>query len=226
MADRRVKGGSSDRFPLLGLSNHCGWWLQPWNQKSIASWKEIYDKLRQCVENQRHYSADKGRYSQGYVFPVDCESWTVQKAEHQRMNAFELWCWRRLLKVPWTARRSNQSILREINPEYSLGGPVLKLKLQCFDHQMRTADSLEMSLLRAEGEEGHQRMRWLDGIPDAMDMNFGKTSGDGEGQGGLACCSPQGCKDSDTIGQLNNKYLFWSSQHIPPPPAHYHCMSK
>ena len=115
------------------------------------------------------------------VFPVvmyGCESWTIKKAEHQRIDAFELWCWRRLLRVPWTPKRSNQSILREINPEYSLEGLTLKLKLQYFGHLMRMADSLEKSLMRGKIEgrkrRRHQRMRWLDGITNAMDVNLGR----------------------------------------------------
>ena len=115
------------------------------------------------------------------VFPVvmyGCESWTVKKAERGRIDAFELWCWRRLLRVPWTARRSNQSILKEINPEYSLEGLMLKLKLQYFDHLIQTADSLEKSLMLGRIEDrrrrGCQKMRWLDGITDTMDMNLGK----------------------------------------------------
>ena len=115
------------------------------------------------------------------VFPVVTyrhESWTIKKAECKRINAFELWCWRRLLRVPWTARRSSQSILREINSEYSLEGQLLKLKLQYFGHLMPTANSLEKSLMlgKTEGRRrrGHQRMRWLDGINDAMDKNLGK----------------------------------------------------
>ena len=115
------------------------------------------------------------------VFPVVthvCENWTVKKAERQRIDEFKLWCWRRLLRVPWTRRRSNQSILREINPEYSLEGLMLKLKLQYFCQEMRTVDSLEKCLMlgkiEARKRRGHQRMRWLDGINDAMDMNLGK----------------------------------------------------
>ena len=115
------------------------------------------------------------------VFPVvmyGCQSWTVKKAEHRRIDAFELWCWRRLLRVPWTARRSNQSILKEISPGCSLEGLMLKLKLQYFGHVMWRADSLEKTLMlgKIEGRRrrGRQRMRWLDGITDSMDMSSGK----------------------------------------------------
>ena len=110
----------------------------------LAPWKKSYDKPRWCIEKQRHYSANKGPSIKAMVFPVvmyGCESWTIKKAECQRNYAFELWCWRRLLKVPWAARRSNQSILKEINPEYSLEGLMLKLKLQYFGHLMQRANS-------------------------------------------------------------------------------------
>ena len=115
------------------------------------------------------------------VFPVvmyGCESWTVKKAECRRIEAFELWCWRRLLRVPWTAKRSNQSILKEISPGCSLEGLMLKLKLQYFGHLMQRADSLEKTLMRggfgSRRRRGRQRMRWFDGITDSMDMSLGK----------------------------------------------------
>ena len=122
----------------------------------------------------------KFRLVKAMVFPVvmyGCESWTLKKAECQRIDAFELRCWRRLLRVPWTARRSSQTILKEISPEYSLEGLMLKLKLQYFAHLMLRADSLEKTLMlgKIEGRRrGRQRMRWLDGITDSMDMGLSK----------------------------------------------------
>ena len=123
--------------------------------------------------------SNKVRLVKAMVFPVvmyGCESWTVKKAERQRIDAFELWCWRRLLRVSWTARRSNQSILKEISPWCSLEGMMLKLKLQYFGHLMRRVDSLEKTLMLGgiEGRRrrGQQRMRWLDGITDSMDVSL------------------------------------------------------
>ena len=146
----------------------------------ITSWQENYDKPGQCVEKQKCYSAKKVHIVKAVVFPVvmyGCESWSIKKTEHQRVDVLGLWCWRRLLKVPWTAKRSNLSILRKINPEYLLEGLVLKLKLQYFGHLMQTADSLEKSLMlrKIEGRRsGCQRIRWLDNITNAMNMNLGK----------------------------------------------------
>ena len=135
---------------------------------------------RQHVKKQRHYFVNKGPSSQGYGFPSShvCESWTIKKAECRRIDAFEMWCWRRLLRVPWTARRFNQSILKEISPECSLEGLMLKLKLQYSGHLMWRADSFEKTpmLGKIEGRRRRkrQRMRWLDGITDSMNMSLGK----------------------------------------------------
>ena len=145
------------------------------------------------------------------VFPVvmyGCESWTVKKAECQRIDAFELWCWRRLLRVPWTVRRSNQSILKEISPGISLEGMLLKLKLQYFGHLMQRVDSLEKTLMLGgiggRRKRGQERMRWLDSITDSMDSHeFESTPGDGDGHRGLACCNSWNCKESDMTERLN-----------------------
>ena len=126
----------------------------------LSPWKKSYDQPRQHIKKQRHYFANKGPSSQGYGFSVvmyGCESWTVKKAECQRIDAFELWCWRRLLRVPWTARRSMQSILREISPGISLEGMMLKLKLQYFGHLMQRIDSLEKTLVLGKIEGRRRR---------------------------------------------------------------------
>ena len=147
----------------------------------------------------------KVRLVKAMVFPVvtyGCESWTIKKAERRRTDALELWCWRRLLRAPWTARRSNQPILKEITPEYSWEGLMLKLKLQFFGHLMGRMDSSEKTVMlgKIEGRRGRggQSMRWLDGTTDSMDMSLTKLWGVGDEQGGLACCRPWGCKESDT----------------------------
>ena len=150
MANRWGNDGNRDRFYFIGLQNHWRWWLQPWNQRMLAPWKNSYDKPRQHIKKQRDHFADKVCIVKATVFPVvmyGCESWTIKKAEHWRTDAFELWCQRRLLRVPWTSRRSNQSIPKEINPEYSLEGLMLKLKLQSFGHLMWRTDSLEKTLM-------------------------------------------------------------------------------
>ena len=134
----------------------------------LTPWKESYDQPRQHIKKQRNYFVNKVRLAKAMVFPIImywCESWTIKKAERWRIDAFELWCWRRLLRVPWTPRRSNQSILKEISLEYSLEGLMLKLKLQYFGHLMWRSDSLEKTLMlgRTEGRRrrGRQRKRWL-----------------------------------------------------------------
>ena len=141
--------------------------------------RKVMTNLDSILKSRDITLPTKVRLVKGMVFPVvmyGCESWTVKTAEHQRIDAFEVWCWRRLLRVPWTARRSNQSILKEITPGCSLEGLMLKLKLQYFGHLMRRADSLEKTLmLRGTGSRrrrGRQRMRWLDGITDSMDMSL------------------------------------------------------
>ena len=150
------------------------------NIKTLGPWKKSYDQLRQHIKKQRHYFANKDPSSQSYGFSSS-HVWVWEwdhKAEHWRADAFELWCRRRLLRVPWAARWSNQSILKEISPEYSLEGLMLKLKLQYFGHLMQRTDSLEKTLMlgKIEGgrRRGQQRMRWLDGITNSMDMSQSK----------------------------------------------------
>ena len=150
----------------------------------FAPWKKSYDQPRQHIKKQRHYFTNNSPSSQSYVFcfcffPVVMYGcWAINKTECQSIDAFELRCWRRVLRVPWTARRSNQSTLKQISPEYSLEGLMLKLKLQYFGHLMQRADSLEKPLMlgKIEGRRrrGWQRMRWLDGITDSLDMNLSK----------------------------------------------------
>ena len=143
------------------------------------------------------------------VVMYGCESWTVKKAESWRIDAFELQCWRRLSRVPWTARRSNQPVLKEINSEYSLEGLILKLKLQYFGHLMCRTKSLEKTLMlgKIEGRRrrGLQWMRWLDGITESTDMSLSKLQEIVKDRDCLDCCSPWGCTESDTTeGQNNN----------------------
>ena len=149
------------------------------------------------------------------VFPVvmyGCESWTVKKAEHQRIDAFEQWCWRRLLRVPWTARRSDQSILKEISTDYSLEGMMLKLKLQYFGHLVQRADSFEKTPMLGKIEGRRRRRQQVEMVGWHHRLNghgFGWTLGVGDGQGGLACCGSWGLKESDTIEWVN-----WTDRHI------------
>ena len=192
MATRLGKTGK--RFYFLGLQNHCRWWLQPWNWKTLAPWKKGNDKPRQVSKSRYITLLTKVRIVKVTVFPVvmyGCERWTIKKAEHQRTDAFKLWCWKMHLRVSWTARRSNQSILKEINTEYSLEGLMLKLKLQYFGHLMKRATYWKRrwwwERLRARGEGGsrgwdgwmasptqwtwvwaNSRREWWTGKPDVL----------------------------------------------------------
>ena len=148
----------------------------------LTPWRKVMSDLDSILKSRDITFPTKVRLVKAMVFPVvmfGCESWTVKKAEHRRIDAFELWCWRRLLRVPWTARRSNQSILKEISPGCSLEGLMLKLKLPYFGHLMQIVGSLEKTLMLGgiggRRGRGRQRMRWLDGITNSMNMSLGKV---------------------------------------------------
>ena len=150
-------------------------------KKNLLAGRKVMTNLDSILKSRDITSQTKVRLVNAMVFPVvmyGCESWTVKKDEHRRIDAFELWCWIRFLRVPWTAKRSNQSILKEISPECSLKGLMLKLKLQYFGHVMQSVDSFEKTLMlgKIEGRRrrGQQRMRWFDGITDSMDMSLGE----------------------------------------------------
>ena len=169
--------GKQRQTLIFGLQNHCSHEIK----RRILLGRKVMTKLDSILKIRDFTLPTKVRLVKAMVFPVvmyGCESWTVKKAESWRTDAFELWCWRRLLRVPWTARRSNQSILKEISPGCSLEGLMLKLKLQYFGHLMRRPDLLGKTLMlgKIEGRrrKGWQRMRWLDGITDSVDMSLSK----------------------------------------------------
>ena len=166
---------------FLGLQNHCRWYCSHEIKRCLLLGRKVVNNLDSILKSRDITLPTKVHLVKAMVFPVvmyGCESFTIKKAERRRIDAFELWCWRRLLKVPWTARRSNQSILKEISPEYSLEGWMLKLKLQSFGHLMRRTDSFEKTLMlgKIEGRtrRGRQRMRWFYDITDLMDMSLSK----------------------------------------------------
>ena len=170
---------------IFGLQNYCRWWLKPWNKKHLLLGRKVMTNLYSILKNRDITLPTKVRLVYGLrlwfkamVFPVvmyGCECWTVKKAECWRIDAFELWCWKRLLRVPWTARRPNQSILKDISLGCSLEG---LLKLKYFGHLMQRVDSLEKTLslggIGGRRGRGRQRMRWLDGIIDSMGMSLSK----------------------------------------------------
>ena len=164
---------------FLGLQNHCGWWLQYEVKRHMLLERKVVTKTDSILKNRDIILLTKVHRVKAMGFPVvlyRCEIWTIKKADHRRIDAFKLWCWRSILKAPWTVRRWNQSILREINPEYSLEG--LMLKFQYFGYLMQRANSLEKTLMlrKIEGRRrrGRQRMRWLHGITESMDMSSSK----------------------------------------------------
>ena len=177
MVNRWGNNENSDRLSFLDLQNHSDGDCSHEIKRRLL----LGRKAMTILKSRDITLPTKVHLVKAMVFPVvmyGCESCTINKAEHQRIHAFELWCWRRLLRIPWTARRSNQYILKEISPEYSLEGLMLKLKLQYFGHLMRRTDSLEKTLVlgKIEGgrRRGQQRIRWLDGIADSMDMSLSK----------------------------------------------------
>ena len=189
MANKWRNNGNSDQTYFLGLQNHCRWWLQPWIKRRLLLGRKAMTNLDSIIKSRDITLSTKAHLVKATAFRVvmyGCENWTMKKAERWRIDAFELWCWRRFLtrswrgflQSPWTARRSNQSILKEINLDYSLEGLMLKLKFQYFGHLMQRADSLEKTLMLRKTEirrkRGRQRMRWLDSITDSTDMSLSK----------------------------------------------------
>ena len=173
MANRWGNNINSDRLYFLGLQNHCDGDCTHEIERCLLFGRKAMTNLDIILKSRDITLLTKIHLVKALVFPVvmyGCGSWTIKKAEGRRIDAFELWCWRRLLRVPWTVRRSNQSILKGISPEYSLEGPMLKLKLQYFGYLMQRTDSMEKTLMpskiKGRRRRGRQRMRWLDGITD------------------------------------------------------------
>ena len=205
MANRRVKWKQWQIF-FWGTQNHCRWWL------FLLLGRKAMSNLGSILTSRDITLPTKVHLVKAMVFPVvmnRCESWTITKAESQRIDAFELWCWRRLLRVPWTARRSNQSILKEISPEYSLGELMLKLKLQHFGHLMWRTDSFEKiwcwERLQKKGMTEGEMVGWHHWL---WGLKCEWVLGVGDGQGSLACCSPWGCKSRARLSDWTE--LNWS----------------
>ena len=202
MAHRWEKSGNSDRYIFLGSKITADGDCSHEIKRHLLLGRKAITNLDSILKSKDITLPTKVCIVKAMVFPVvtyGWESWTIKKTKCWSIDPFEFRCWRRLLRVPWTARRSNQSILKEINPEYSLEGLMLKLKPQYLHHMMRRTDSLEKTLMLGKiegGRRGQQRMRWLDGITNSMDESE-QTPGDGDGQGGLEYCSPCGHKESD-----------------------------
>ena len=181
MGNRWGNSANSDRLYFGGLQNHCRCWHSLEIKRCLLLARKAVTNLDSILKSRDITLPTRIRLVKAMVFPVvmyGCESWTIKRAEHWRIDAFELWCWRTPLRVSWTARRSNQSVLKEISPDYSLEGLMLKVKLQYFGHLIQRTDSLKKSLMLGmiEGgrRRGQQRMRWLDGNTDSMNMSLSK----------------------------------------------------
>ena len=206
---------------ISGLQNHCRWWCSHAIKRHLLLGRKAMTNLDSILESRDITLLTKVRLANAMVFPVvmyGYESLTTKKAEWWRIDAFELWYWKRFLTVPWTVRKSNQSVLKDIRPEYSLEGVMLKLKLQYFSRMMQRADSLAKTLMlgKIEGgrRRGQQRMRWLDGITNSMDHQlngheFEWTPGVGDGQGSLAFCSPWGRKETQLSDWTELELVNW-----------------
>ena len=181
MANRWGNNENSERLYFGGLQNNCRWWLHHEIKRRLLLGRKVMTNLGSILKSRDITLLTKVHLVKAMVFPVvmyGCESWTLKKAESWRIDAFELWCWRRLLRFSWTARRLNQSILKEFSPESSLEGLMVKLKLQFFGHLMWRNDSLEknpmLGKIAGRRRRGRQRMRWLDGITNSMDMSLSR----------------------------------------------------
>ena len=208
MANRWGKSGNSEDFIFLGSKITVDIDCSHEIKRHLLLERKAMTNIDSVLKNRDITLPTKVSLVKAMVFPVvmyRCESWTIKKGEHQRTDAFKMWCWRRLLSVPWTARRSNQSILKEISPEYSLGGLMLKLKLQYFGHLIRRAISLEKTLMLGKIEGGRRRdNRGWDGITVSMDMGLSKLWKIVKDREAWLCCSPWGRKESDRTERLNN----------------------
>ena len=217
MANRCVNSGNSVRLYFWGLQSHSRWWLQPWIERRLLLGRKVMTNLDSIFKSRDITLPTKVRLVKAMVFPVvmyGCESWTVKKAECQRIDAFQLWYWRRLFRVPWTARRSNQSILKEISPGCSLEGLMLKLKLQYFGHLMRSwlvgkyPDAGRDWGQEEKGTTEDEMAGWHHRL-NAHESEW--TPGVGDGQGGLACLDSWGHKG---VGYNCASELNWSEVYV------------
>ena len=208
MANRWENNGNSVRLYFGGLQNHCRWWLQPWNQKTLAPWEKSYDQPKRHIQKQRHYFVNKGPSSQSYGFSSG-QVWMWELDYKERWAPKNRCFWtvvlEKTLEIPLDCKEIQPVHPKEISSEYSLEGLMLKLKLQYFGNLMQRIDSLEKTLMlgRVESRKrrGQQRMRWLDGITTGWTWIWA-SSGIVDGQGSLACYSPWGCTESDTTELL------------------------